>query len=1004
MSGRGRTQRGNAGTNSPMGRTQRGNAGTNSPVNRPGRLASTTRSTAGSPSSRTRSLGSSKAASPATSVKKQQAIKKVPGGSAKASPKASPANNSSSNSTNSVSSAKANSRRNSVEERRRKSRRPKFQDNPPAPEIVENKALQLAEQASRDSSKESVKPSDTSDDTDPPTTQAKSPEKISPELTKTEVKADDTSKVKDEEEEEEEEEVDDDEDAAVAAAAQAALASSEKGKETNEGCESNKVSKTANGVPESKEVTSNGIEPSSPPIDHQSKKRAPSTSPMEKGVEVAKKAKLSLSDSVSTLVDDIVRRIDNEPLEGESSDIKNENNELIKDDSEAMEEATQSPLVNGQSKSAHHLSESDLNVSFSGLKGVILKQFNEAVKDLSDPLEIKNGLTSRLKAVLVNKSSTQNVTFSKLENPTQDLSEIVALCVNKVEARSAIINELVTIYLESNPESHQENLSEEEEEVDDVEEEVDDVEEEVNDVEEEEEEEVDDDEDARMTAELKIVEDIVDNNESTTDSFPPDLMPQVDGVDSSAEGRSDDQKDDNNSLGDSKDQNMGTNNQHELNDNTEDGCDDLKTNNTANHKAAAANNASAKCDKSKILSEMENKFAKETHNALKNRPTYKRRNQSEGWELSNGKSELDVDGSPRKIILMKEPGELEVVAASAMSPQLATNIVQSESDNGQMLCTPPNDENHSPSAASAGVTSPSSMNSSSSTLKTLRKFRKSSRNPSFSNDPSISYSASDLPSLTTNDHEGPPYIVKGTSPAKAAPRLAMSPPPLTPEVGPSSMPTPLRIDIPDHYHHHLTSPMSSSSFSGYSRRLLLRTPPAARAGLVTMVSEAVLSKEDAETAATAVQLTPPPVIVPLGVVGTKPLLNDEHPSLKIRLPKNGSGPSLVITSSSPSLPSSSSLATSNIPIAVTDSSSATPHHKKVPKRRNLQNESDELDTEEEASDDPYQKANVAKKSKKDLLQVEPTVIDPEKLSADEETDNGGKTTPDSQITSDDRQA
>ena len=42
-----------------------------------------------------------------------------------------------------------------------------------------------------------------------------------------------------------------------------------------------------------------------------------------------------------------------------------------------------------------------------------------------------------------------------------------------------------------------------------------------------------------VKAELKLSD---DNEESTTDSFPPDLVPQVDGVDSSAEGKSDDQQ------------------------------------------------------------------------------------------------------------------------------------------------------------------------------------------------------------------------------------------------------------------------------------------------------------------------------------------------------------------------------------------------------------------------------------------------------------------------------
>merc|ERR1711860_18405 len=117
--------------------------------------------------------------------------------------------------------------------------------------------------------------------------------------------------------------------------------------------------------------------------------------------------------------------------------------------------------------------------------------------------------------------------------------------------------------------------------------------------------------------------------------------------------------------------------------------------------------------------------------------------------------------------------------------------------------------------------SPSSSSTSASTTKSLRKFRRGNNK----------YDDHDL-------DQGPPVITKGTTnppntPPKSS-RNTMSPPPLTPE-----MPTPLRIDIPDHY---TPSPISSSSFSGgYNRRLVIRTPPAARAGLVTMVSEAVLS-------------------------------------------------------------------------------------------------------------------------------------------------------------------
>jgi hypothetical protein len=118
----------------------------------------------------------------------------------------------------------------------------------------------------------------------------------------------------------------------------------------------------------------------------------------------------------------------------------------------------------------------------------------------------------------------------------------------------------------------------------------------------------------------------------------------------------------------------------ELTENNDNIVDEESTTNSAiqaNHHGH--HNQKTKCDKSKILSEMENKFAKETQNALKNRPTYKKRNKSESWEtinVINGRSKSEsgdnqsesvtnIESSPRKLILMKEPGELEVANQAA---------------------------------------------------------------------------------------------------------------------------------------------------------------------------------------------------------------------------------------------------------------------------------------------------------------------------------------------------
>jgi hypothetical protein len=217
-----------------------------------------------------------------------------------------------------------------------------------------------------------------------------------------------------------------------------------------------------------------------------------------------------------------------------------------------------------------------------------------------------------------------------------------------------------------------------------------------------------------------------------------------------------------------------------------------------------------------------------------------------------------------------------------------------------------------------------------------------------------------------------------------------------------------------------------------------------------VVSEKVLSKEDAEHAATAVTLTPPPamfgpvITVPKHELGIKlaPINEELHPSLKIRLPKNGNGPSLVITSASAHAAASAAsvgAVTSEASMASVISS-VTPSHKKVPKRsRILQNESDDgqdMDTESSGNDGDsggnnlqnQPKAsgsgsgsavsqNQAPSFKKKIKTVTNATIempslqigDHERSLADKALDDqnleqGDRTTPDSQITNEDRQA
>ena len=474
-----------------------------------------------------------------------------------------------------------------------------------------------------------------------------------------------------------------------------------------------------------------------------------------------------------------------------------------------------------------------------------------------------------------------------------------------------------------------------------------------------------------VKAELKLSD---DNEESTTDSFPPDLVPQVDGVDSSAEGKSDDQQPQ------EDDQENHETVQEELNlPNVE--------NNTNEQQSSSFHNAT-KCDKLKILSEMENKFAKETQNALKNRPVYKKRvsQKSESWDLKNGKElETSQDIPAKQIILMKEPGELEVTAPP-------TNVVVANQDSKHDENTPYLSSDNQLIAAS------SSSSSLTTTLKEfrLRKFRKGSRNSTSSS--LVSPNSAD--EHMDDQEEGPPNITKTTPPTPPKVRITMSPPPLTPEVGPSAMSRgPLMIDIPDHYQS--TPPLSSFGSGGYGRRLMIKTPPVARAGLVTMVSEAVLSKEDAEVAATAIQLSPPGPIPGHGQPGqgqppissinvTKSSTsgssssNEDHPSIKIKLPKVAPSTNLVIAETTTN--------TVNIPVT-SAGTSTTPHVKKAPKRRHLNELSDGgIDTEEDE-----QQQDLHKRKRKDFEHQQT-----EKMSAGEDTDGGGKTTPDSQITNDDK--
>ena len=578
-----------------------------------------------------------------------------------------------------------------------------------------------------------------------------------------------------------------------------------------------------------------------------------------------------LSESVSSFVNDIVKKVDAEPI---IVSIDNSEEEEEIDDVELMEDEEEMDssnlgVVNG--------SGGEWRKGVSEL--LLRKQLTEAVKDLSDTKDLKKCLVTKLKTILqCNSASSDSQTRMdssaagaaggiKVDNPNQVFTDIVDLIVGRVNAqlamsksgptynsmkKLAVVTELVkTYHLEQQKYTNSANNT---------------------------------DQNKIDQFELKII-DIEDNESTTNDSFPPELVPQVDGVDSSAEGKSDDpdKREEGSSLDGSCQDHKGSQSaaqNQELTENNDNVVDEESTTLQANHHGH--HNQKTKCDKSKILSEMENKFAKETQNALKNRPTYKKRNKSESWEtinVINGRSKSEsadnqsesvtnIESSPRKLILMKEPGELEVANQAASDHQALSDkdIIDIDDDTSQnSLAT--NDENNPgmiQASSTGNMTNISgSSSSSSSNLKALRKFRKGGRNPSYSSNDSTTNYASDLPSSHL-DHDpqdlGPPNITTPPprSPVKGSGGLmssslshhqralaTMSPPPhLTPEVGPSfgmTSPTPLRIDIPEHFQHHSHSPMGSSwGSTGYSRRLIIRTPPAARAGLVTVVSEKVL--------------------------------------------------------------------------------------------------------------------------------------------------------------------
>ena len=224
-----------------------------------------------------------------------------------------------------------------------------------------------------------------------------------------------------------------------------------------------------------------------------------------------------LSESVSSFVNDIVKKVDAEPI---IVSIDNSEEEEEIDDVELMEDEEE-------------MDSSNLGVVQNGSGGewrkgvselLLRKQLTEAVKDLSDTKDLKKCLVTKLKSILqCNSASTTDQTRMdsssaagaaggiKVDNPNQVFTDIVDLIVGRVNAqlamsksgptynsmkKIAVVNELVkTYHLQQQKCTNSANNTDQNR--------------------------IDPDQ-----FELKIV-DIEDNESTTNDSFPPELVPQV---------------------------------------------------------------------------------------------------------------------------------------------------------------------------------------------------------------------------------------------------------------------------------------------------------------------------------------------------------------------------------------------------------------------------------------------------------------------------------------------
>lgn len=220
-------------------------------------------------------------------------------------------------------------------------------------------------------------------------------------------------------------------------------------------------------------------------------------------------------------------------------------------------------------------------------------------------------------------------------------------------------------------------------------------------------------------------------------------------------------------------------------------------------------------DKSKLFSEMEDKFAKETHKALKDKRVYKRNNKDEG------KENQAFDPS-EKIVAMNEPGELDMDDLEAKIEEEEAKLEQEEA--ARLSVT-----EDSAAKTASNHTSPSTGGGGSDLAKNLRKIRVRRSRTSSANEGS-NHAVPELmngPAMPTvaSSYEHPPKLHREDG-SHIRLKVPKSPEKLLSESN-SNPNQPLRIVIPK---ERSVAPSPSSVESGSAnRKSLLMTPSSKRA-------------------------------------------------------------------------------------------------------------------------------------------------------------------------------